>query len=237
MRVFHHEKSILEESVEREWSTYENAPEHKFSLKHRLAMKKIFKLYEKNTECLRPKMKLNASKPKTKLTLKSALFIVLMIFLAALVGCTAAYFISQSFRGDVHNDFTRIFPINTENCPATIKEKYYLSELPEEFEILEEDLTPHGLFIGYKNITTGQTITFSQSVKTGYGTKHFNTENHKLEEIEINGNYGLCLDFSDDERTDALVLWDNGDYIFEVAADLTKKETVNLAKSAKVLEN
>ncbi len=229
-------KSLLQESVEREWSMYENAPEHKFSLKHRLAMKKIFKLYEKNTECLRPKMKLNASKPKTKLTLKSALFIVLMIFLAALVGCTAAYFISQSFRGDVHNDFTRIFPINTENCPATIEEKYYLSELPDEFEIFDTASNPFREYIRYKNMNTEQSISLTQWTKSEFGTYNLNTEKYKIEEIDIDGHYGLYVDFCHDERTHSLVLWDNGDYILELSADLPKNETINLAKSTKVLE-
>lgn len=44
-------KRILGKSIERELAEYdnENIPEHKFSLKHRVAMNRIFKRYEKNT--------------------------------------------------------------------------------------------------------------------------------------------------------------------------------------------
>ncbi len=46
-------KEILEESVRREYEKYSNAPEHKFSLRHRLAMKRIFARYEKNVRKLK----------------------------------------------------------------------------------------------------------------------------------------------------------------------------------------
>ncbi|MGN0683976.1 MAG: hypothetical protein ACI4JY_09900 [Oscillospiraceae bacterium] len=128
-------------------------------------MKRIFKLYDKNTRKLcadnRPKMQ----HPK-RLTLKHTVVLVALIFLAALAGCTVAYFISQSFRGDVHREYTRIFPIDTANCPTTIEEKYYLPEVPEEFEVLETDSTPFQEYISYENKLTRHTIVFRQTVKT-----------------------------------------------------------------------
>lgn len=41
-------REILGESLRREFTEFDNAPEHKFSLRHRLAMKKVFAEYEKN---------------------------------------------------------------------------------------------------------------------------------------------------------------------------------------------
>lgn len=46
-------KELLEESLRREYEKYDNAPEHKFSLRHRLAMKRIFARYEKNVRELK----------------------------------------------------------------------------------------------------------------------------------------------------------------------------------------
>lgn len=223
-------KSILEESARLEWDKYENVPEHKFSLKHRLAMKRIFKLYEKNTRAIH-----SAAQPKRfRLTRKAALTAIVIVFLAALAGCTAEYFISQSFRGDVHKEFTRIFPINTENCPTTIEEKYYLSELPEGFEVLETDSTPYYEYALFKSTSTGQTFSFKQIVKSDFDTTHLNTEHHKIEEVCINGHVGLGIDFSDSNRTHSLLLWDNGDYIIEIHADLDKKTLLNLAETTKI---
>lgn len=228
-------KSILEESAKLEWDKYENVPEHKFSLKHRLAMKRIFKLYEKNTRAIHSAA---VSKPKRfRLTRKTVLAAVVIAFLAALAGCTAAYFISQSFRGDVHKEFTRIFPINTANCPTTIEEKYYLPELPRGVEKVDEQSTSFFEYIKYKNSSTCQYISFSQRVKSEFGTTHFNTENHQIEEVDINGYIGLCVDFSDSERTHSMLMWDNGDYILGISADFTKKELINLEKTTKVSEN
>ena len=42
-------KEILGESLRREFAEFDNVPEHKFSLRHRIAMKKVFARYEKNT--------------------------------------------------------------------------------------------------------------------------------------------------------------------------------------------
>ena len=226
-------KSILEESARLEWEKYENVPEHKFSFKHRLAMKRIFKLYEKNTRAIH-----SAAQPKRfRLTRKTALTAIVIIFLAALAGCTAAYFISQSFQGDVHKEFTRIFPINTENCPTTIEEKYYLSELPEGFEVLETDSTPYYEYVIIKSTSTGQTFSFKQIVKSDFDTTHLNTEHHKIEEVVINGHVGLGIDFSDSNRTHSLLLWDNGDYILEISSDLPLNELYNLVKTTKNYEN
>lgn len=223
-------KSILEESARLEWDKYENVPEHKFSLKHRLAMKRIFKLYEKNTRAIH-----SAAQPKRfRLTRKAALTAIVIVFLAAIAGCSAAHFISQSFRGDVHKEFTRIFPINTENCPTTIEEKYYLSELPEGFEVLETDSTPYYEYALFKSTSTGQTFSFKQIVKSDFGTTHLNTEHRKIEEVCINGHVGLGIDFSDSNRTHSLLLWDNGDYIIEIHADLDKKTLLNLAETTKI---
>lgn len=228
---------VLTEYYEREFSKYSTAPEHKFLIKHRLAMKKIFKLYERNTKSLRPRLSQNSvSISKIRLTPKRVLILVLMIFLAALAGCTAAYFISQSFRGEIHSDYTRIFSVNSENCPTVIEEKYYLSDLPDGFEIVDTDLSPFFEYVYYKNNQTNQDISLTQWVKSEFGAYHLNTENYKVEEVEINGHNGLYIDFTNDERIHSLVLWDNDDYVLEVSAELPKNETINLAKSAKVLE-
>ncbi len=231
-------KSILEEYVERELSKYENAPEHKFSLKHRFAMKKIFKLYEKNTHSLRPEKHGMVITPKPRrLTLRTAIILATMIFLAAIAGCTAAYFLSQDFSGDVHREYTDIFPLNTENCLDTIQEKYYLSELPEGFEKFDSSSTPYYECVCFIDRSTSQTISLSQHVKSSFGRMHMNTENQQIEIIDIKGHEGLCIELEGEEQINSVVLWDNGDYILEVGANLPKSETINLAKTTKIIEN
>lgn len=228
-------RAILEESVRHEWDKYDNVPEHIFSKKHERSMKRIFMLFEKNRCKFEPHL---ISKPNHnfRFTKKTVLVLVTIIFLAALAGCAVMYFVSNSFRGKVNNDNTELFVINTENCPSEIEEKYYLSELPEDFEVTDSTSTPFYEYTSYQNNKTQseQTIVFRQYVKTDLGSVHYNTEGQDLEEVQINEHYGLCLDFSSKGLVFTDVIWDNGDYILEISGDFDKNTLLNLAKSAKV---
>ena len=116
-------KSILEESARLEWAKYENAPEHVFSKKHERKMKHSFKLFEKKSgrfvthEC--------AKSSHIRLTKKTVLVLLTILFLAVLAGGALFSFTSSNFRGRIYSDNTEIYAITTENCPATIEEKYY----------------------------------------------------------------------------------------------------------------
>lgn len=229
-------KSLLEESARLEWDKYDSAPTHIFSRKHSREMKRIFKLYDKSTRKLCTDNRSKIQRPK-RLTLKHAVVLVALIFLAALAGCTAAYFISQSFRGDVHREYTQIFPLDTANCPTTIEEKYYLPDLPEEFEVLETVSTANFVGIIYNNLSTGETITLRQFVKTDFSPIHFNTEKCDFQEIDINDHSALLLDYSSISEVFSGVVWDNGDYVIELCGNLSKNQIIDLAKTTKVYEN
>lgn len=45
-------RELLNESLQREYAEFDNAPEHRFSLGHRISMKRIFARYERNLRCL-----------------------------------------------------------------------------------------------------------------------------------------------------------------------------------------
>ncbi len=224
--------SIIEEMAERELASYADMPAFETSKKHDRAMKRIFKLYDKNTRHLRPQSEIRAMTIRRRLTVA-----LLVIILAVITGFTAAYFISQGFHGKVYREYTELFPIDTENCPTIIEDKYYLPELPEGFEVFDTDSTPFYEYIAYENRQTCQTITFEQRVKSKFDPIHFNTEKGKLVEVEINGHAGVFIDFSNDELNSSHVIWDSGEYIIILSGDMPKNSLLNLAKSAKVLEN
>lgn len=229
-------KSILEEYAEEEWARYADVPEHVFSRKHNRSMKRIFRLYDKNTSQFRNYF-VPSPMPKIKYTPKKLMLILLIAFLAVLAGCSATYFISQNFIGEVYSDNTELFPINLENCPATIEEKYYLPDIPEEYEVLETTSSPFNEDICYIDKKTGKTISFGQYVKDEYLSFHLNTEKGKLVEIDINEHKGILLDLSSEKQDSTYLIWDNGDYILEIGGDITKEELINLAKSAEIYKN
>ena len=224
---------ILVAAHDAEFSQYDNITEHHFSRKHSRAMKRIFKAYEKQTAFLR-----NDIMDKRKVishirwNRKTVLVMLMVIFLAVLVGCSAIIYYFGGFRTDVQTDNTQLFPIDLTDCPQSIEEVYYLSEIPSDFELLEESISDISVYTAYINSATGKTISFRQSIKTVF-EPHYNTEYFDLEEISVDQHKGICLE----GKMDYIVAWDNGDYILEIWADLSKSEVLNLAKSAKVLEN
>ena len=223
-------RAVLEESAQHEWDKYDSAPEHTFSRKHCRSMKRIFRLQYDNKHHF---YGISNSSKRIRITRKTVLILVIIVFLSAVAGCTAAYFISKSFRGKVHSDNTELFAINTYNCPSFIEDKYYLSDLLQDFEVFDTDSTPFYEYTNYKNMLMGQNIAFRQWVKTEYDSSHYNTESQNFEEIEINGYYGICLDFSPKGNISSCLIWDNGDYILELSGDLPKNELIVLAKTAK----
>lgn len=229
-------KLILEQVCAANYSVPADVLEHRFSHRHNRRMKRIFKLYEKNTSKMHADNRPKIQRPQ-KLTLKYAVMLAALIFLAALAGCTVAYFTSQDFRGEVHKEYTRIFPTNTENCPATIEEKYYLPELPEEFEVYETEQTSLNVYISYRDYSTRETIVFRQIVKPDFPTMHLNTEQCDFQEVDINGHCALLLDYNSIGKKYSGVIWDNGDYVIELCGNLSKNQIIDLAKSTKIYEN
>lgn len=225
-------KRVLEKSLMRELAKYDNAPKHKFSLKHRLAMKRIFVGYERNVRDLREKEKVSfsMSEHKSQLSLKKRLFFatVVIILMTFLVGWTAV-FVSEKFHGTVYHDNTLLTAVDLENCPQTIQNKYALVSVPEGFEIIETVSSPMVESTRYINENTCQEITLWQCAKASF-RPHCNTERHSFEEISINGKSVLFIDFSDKNRSNSLVLWDNGDYIIEILADFDKSALLNLVE-------
>ena len=229
-------KSILEESARLEWVKYENAQEHVFSKKHERKMKHVFKLFERNDCKLKPYI---SSRPHYhfRFTKRNIIVLLAVIFLAALAGCGVTYFTSKNFYGKVNADNTELFVINTENCPSIIEDKYYLPCLPDGYEVLGTDSTPFYEWISYENPATEQTLTFCQFAKVSFDSTHYDTENQKFQEININGHSGLCLDYSSQGYNYAVIVWDNGDYILELYGETSKNELYDLAKTAKVYKD
>ena len=224
--------SIIDEMAERDLARYSDIPTFNTSKKHDRAMQRIFKRYDRNTRGLRLQTAIRVR------TMRKRIIVALVVIIVAIfTGFTAAYFISRSFQGEVHKNNTELFPIDMKNCPTVIEDKYYLSELPRGFEEAEFDSSPFYEYIIYKNTQIGQTITFKQWTKSNFDPMHYNTETDNLEEVEINDHYGVCLDLSNDEHNLTSLIWDNGDYIIEITGDLSKKDLIDLAKSAKILEN
>lgn len=234
-------KEILLEVHKIECGVSDGLLDFKPSLRHRFAMKRIFARFDRNTRKLRSVRSIDEP-PTIEHTPKrysikqriliASLIIVLMIML---VGCVSAVvkFVSERFNGTVYEDNTQLFAVNLENCPQTIEYQYVLTNIPEGFELLETIPSTTNICTLYLNSSTKQIITLNQWVKSEF-TPHYNTEKSKFEEIMINDTAGLYIDFSGDKRNNSAFIWDNGDYIIEISADLDKKSALDLLDIAKI---
>lgn len=231
---------VLVEFYKEDFSLDIPAEEYKMPLRRRFAMKKIFRLYRRNLGRLNSVAGQlpSVSEQKFVLTPRRVLLLVMIIFLAALSGCSVHYIVSNSFRGAVYrNNNTKLFPIDIEDCPAEIEEKYYLPDIPEEYKVFQHVSSPYGEYIYYTNNKTGKTIAFGQYVKEKSMSFNFDTEEGEMTEADINGHKGILLDLSGQRQDYACLIWDNGDYVLTLDSNLAKEELLNLAKSAKALEN
>ncbi len=218
-------KQILEEMCLEEANEFENMkdiPHHHFSLRHRRAMRKILSVNQPERRGLR-------SLPPSK-----RIVIAVMLIFLALFTITASAVAIKGFIRKRHRDNTQLFAVNSENSPSKIEYEYYLPEIPSGYELQNKVTTPFSVCSIFVNPENGNTLTFYQDVKNEYD-KHFDTERAVFEEMDINGNYGLYLDIGGENREHGDLVWDNGDYILEIAGDLSKSELVNLAQSAKVM--
>ena len=225
---------ILEEWAESEWNEFADAPEFKTSKRHDRAMQRIFRRYERNTRKLRPRTDIGIRNTRKRL-----LVAVLVIILAVLSGC-AAYVMSKSFRVEEQGKYTEITLLSFENCPTVIEDKYYLSGLPEEFDLIDirtPSVSEQPYIVKcYKNKQPGKLVYFKQYVKPWFRSQRYqNFGRIKFVETEINGHSGLFADHSVEGYDGAWVLWDNGDYLLSVMGDLPKIDILNLAKSTKIL--
>lgn len=233
-------EEIVAESYRREYEQFDNAPEHNFSIKHQFNMKRIFARYARNVSKFKQKEQkrhFEETPYSHSLSLRKKLFVAVLIIvlMTLLVGWVVVY-ISKDFQGTVYHDYTQLTVINTDDSPQTIEHKYFLSEVPEGFELVETVSSSIAEYNKFTNSLTNETFDITQHVKKSYSS-NYNTEHKNINEVEINGHIGLYIDFSDNEFNSSLLVWDNGDYIIEIGGDLLKDTLIYLAKSTKKIEN
>lgn len=215
-------KQILEEMCPAEADEFANidVPRHRFSVRHRRAMKKILSVNQPERRGLR-------YLPMYKRIVIAAVLIFLALFTVAAGAAAINGFIHKKRRGN-----TQLSAANAGGCPVTIVHEYYLPEIPDGYKLHEYDETSWFVCTIYKN-SENRTLVFNQDVKEIYD-QHFDNERASFEKVGVNGHLGLYLDFGTEPDENGLLVWDNNDYIFEISGNFTKSELINLAESAKI---
>lgn len=219
-------EDVFEEAYKLDFAEHDNPPEHRFSLKHRIRMRKIFSLYKKNTK------RYNA--PLYKMGLKMSMkWAIIVIILAALTVTAAA--VTITFLRREHRDNTELFAANIEGAPTILEEVYHITAVPEGYECTTNNISKvdHTQIYTYKD--TYVTFMFYQCVKSEYN-KHYDNERGNLKETKL-GNYPAILYIDDSEKDEiiSLIVWDNGDYIFELVGCFSENDLRTLAESVQII--
>lgn len=132
-----------------------------------------------------------------------------------------------------HKDNTELFAINTENCPVTLEKMYYLSGLSEDYVLYEEDICKEisSCYI-YRNTTIpNDEIVFIQNVKYLYKAHFDNEHDNNLEYMVYDG----CDAYFKSHGSYSILVWDDGEYIFEISGNMNKLEMMKLGRTLKII--
>jgi hypothetical protein len=209
-------KKAFEETLEaRIISTVPDMPDHRFSLQFERKMKRLA----------------GGGAPK-KLTVRRLFVCVTAAIIAAALAASSVSAVRDFFKRfftETFSTHTAVQSADTAEAPETI-EVVYTIDVPEGFET--EDAFMSDIFCNTTYVNNNKHIYFSQNVKSAFDV-NVNTEDHTMEYVEINGCDGFIVDIGIDE---AYILWDNGEYVFEMLGNIGKSELISVAETVQKAE-
>ena len=157
------------------------------------------------------------------------------IILAALIaGCSAV--IIKHFAFEEHNGNQIIISADPDGGRKRITELYYIPELPEGYELVTEmtlDMCENKMHMVYYSCTEqgkSGSLTFTQYTYD-ICEVHYSNKYNSIEEVSFGDNYGYCVEYT--KGASKTLLWDNGEYVFELCSGMEKEELIRLAESLK----
>lgn len=186
----------------------EEIPKHKFSKKHNQKMKKLFS------------GEVNENKPKlSKTTLKIILIaaVLLAISTTAFAIPTVRKFITEKFLN--YSEYNIIDKSGAQNVISLT-----LNYIPEGFEKTEEFYSSDLCSVEYKK---GNKFFCVEKNSLNMGV-YFDTENHKSENIIINGFDAVYYKSNEDVIG---IIFNNGNYTFVFSGNISKEEFVKIAQN------
>lgn len=213
-------KEILTEAFNQEFSELTKGGEHRFSLRHRMRMRGVFRRYDRSRA-----VDLSI---KTRPTLRRRLTVALIVVVTAVIlAVTVIGIITNGFRFVEHEDHTQFDAVDIVDYPTSIEEIYEPTWIPEGFEMVElnEWRTVRETLYEYYN----DHFLIRQHVKSTF-LGYADSQKYQVEYILINGNT-IAYWKNDDVNK---IYWDNGDYIINIFGTITKEELLKLAESIKL---
>lgn len=214
-------ENVIDEVLRRDFMQFDKPCEHKFSLRHRRGMKKLFSANAGQ----------RLEKTDVKIPIRKRLMIALvLVLLMALAGLSATAAFDGSFIGSFGflksaSGLTAVVSLDQKSENNFISDIYKLGAPPEDYVYDEYWGNIDRTFTFYKN-GMGDVLLMGQFVKEDFRPE-YNSNFSELTETNVNGMSGYYSTM--DEYTD--LVWDNGEYIFELNGKLPVEELAKAAES------
>ncbi len=156
---------------------------------------------------------------------------------AAIIILSASSLSVEAVREAVNDFFLSIFGDHTavsvnnateKDYPATIKEEYAISNLPDGFELSDYNRDSGTIFAAYFN--GDKYIFFEQFVHDSY-SGYFDNEHSELEYYTDESGQEYLIQST---NHDFCIMWDNGRYILQIKSNMNKDDVLELCKSTKL---
>lgn len=158
----------------------------------------------------------------------ACIVVALLVFSASAMSVKAVREAVLDFIMHIFSDHTEVKTDigSGEDYPETIEEEYYISELPEGFEMVNHYSNSFLVHSLYKN--EDEYIILDQYTREIYYS-NYDTERKDQNFIEIDGQEYLFFS----TNIEYTYIWDNGKYIFMMISNCDKDRVLDLCKATK----
>ena len=204
----------------------------RFSWQYKRKRKSMITAYRKTSE--RP---VGFDEKYRKVRLGQRIKLAVLVAVTALFMTGAGMYITHYVGGLMakqYDDHSDGFALDWENAPRTLEKSYRINyDLSDyDMEIVCDDEYQYWEYYS-KQEPSYQYINFSYGVKEGFQNARLNTEDSKVENIQLNGYEILYYEQPNSSKS---FIWDNGEYILEFHTNSDYDFAVKIISTIKEVE-
>ena len=148
--------------------------------------------------------------------------IIIAILLSALSVEAVRNFVANLFVTQHSNHNTFMANVDDGHYPDKLEELYELGYIPEGYKLFEKNVSEESATYIYNS--EEDSLIFSQITKTAFKSNWDNKHSEQKTEVYKNQEYYI-INYENGEN---VIIWDSGEYIFTLSANLSKKTLFSL---------
>lgn len=203
-----------------------------FSPQYRRKRKAMIKAYRKTSE-----RTIDFDEKYRRIRFGQRMKLAVLVAVTALLMTGAGIYVTHYVGGLMakqYDDHSDGFALDWENAPRTLEKAYRINYDLSDFdmEIVCDDEYQYWEYYS-KQEPSYQYINFSYGVKEGFQNARLNTEDSKVENIQLNGYETLYYEQPNGSKS---FIWDNGEYILEFHTNSDYNFAVKIISTIKEVE-